>query len=188
MARGAPSSRDLSVSACPSRGAPRSVRAHGVALAFPLVVPASILIIADRAEIAALIARALVSVGLRPLIAGDVRHAGLILQREAPEAVVLDLATPGHCDNVMQWVRREPRRAGMSIVRLSARARHAGTSCGEIGTEIHVQKPFTPRQVADRVRVALVRRVARQRIGNSVPIGAFANPAISSVGFAATGS
>lgn len=110
-----------------------------------------------------MIARCLVSTGHRPVVANDVRHATLLMQRETPDAVVLDLAMPGHCDGVIQSLRRNPAHAGLSIVRVSARARHAAPR-GELGTEIHVPKPFTPRQIADGVRTALMRRAARLRI------------------------
>lgn len=126
-------------------------------------MPASVLIIADRPEIASHVAHCLGSTGCRALVANDVRHAGLILQRETPDVVVLDLATPGHCENVVPWLRRDPLRAGMAIVRVSARTRQNTGSRRELGVEIHVPKPFTPRQIVDAVRTALTRRAARQR-------------------------
>ncbi len=128
------------------------------------LMPASVLIIADRIDIATMIARCLSGVGLRPLVANDMRHAGSILQRESPEAVVLDLATPGHCDAVMQWLRRDPVRAAMAVIQVSAIARHGGAPRGEIRANVVVPKPFTPRQIVDAVRTALVRRVARQHV------------------------
>ncbi len=129
-------------------------------------MPASVLIIADRSEIATLIARCLTSTGHRPLVAGDVRQAGLILQRETPEAVVVDLATPGHAESVVHWLRADPKRAAMALVRVNPRLRHVGARV-DVGTEIQVPKPFTPRQIVDAVRTALTRRAARQRL--SVP-------------------
>ena len=131
-------------------------------------MPATVLIIADRNDIATMIARCLGSTGHRPVIANDVRHATLLLQRETPDAIVLDLVTPGHCDNVIQWLRRDPARAGIAIVRVSTRARHAAPR-GEFATDIHVPKPFTPRQIVDGVRTALVRRAARLRIPTIAP-------------------
>lgn len=143
-------------------------RASAPSLLYRLVMPASVLIIADRSDIAALIARYLTGIGLRPLIANEVRHAGLILQRETPGAVVLDLVTPGHCDAVMQWLRRDPSRAAMAVVQVSALARNGGAPRGEFRADVVVPKPFTPRQLVDAVRTALVRRVARQRVAPAV--------------------
>jgi DNA-binding response OmpR family regulator len=141
---------------------------HGAALAVFGAVPASVLIIADRNDIGTLIAGCLVSTGCRPLLASDVRHAALLMQRETPDAVVLDLATPGHCESVVNWLRKDPARAGMGIVRVSARVRRAAAPHGEVATEVHVPKPFTARQIVAGVQTALLRRTARQRIVRSV--------------------
>jgi DNA-binding response OmpR family regulator len=146
----------------------------GAGLALVPAVPASVLVIADRKDIATLIARCLLGIGHRPLVASDVRHATLLLQRETPDAVVLDLATPGHCESVVHWLRRDPTRGDVAVVRVSARARYAAPR-GEMATEIHVPKPFTPRQIVDGVRTALARRAARQRMTTSAmrtPLGA----------------
>ena len=116
-----------------------------------------------------LIARPLLGTGVRAIIANDVRHAGLILQRETCDAVVLDLAVPGHCDAVMQWMKRDPSRAAMAIVRVSALVRSGGVLRGEIRADMCVPKPFTPRQIADAVRTVLVRRTVRQRVVAPAP-------------------
>lgn len=130
-------------------------------------MPATVLVVADQLDIAALISRCLAGTGVRTLIANDVRHAGLLLQRETCDAVVLDLAAPGHCDSVMQWLKREPARAGMAIIRVSALARHGGAPRGEVRADLVVPKPFTPRQIGDAVRTALVRRAAQQRLART---------------------
>ena len=144
-----------------------------------LVMPPSVLIIADRADIATLVARCLVSIGVRPLVASDVRQAGLILQRETPDAVVLDLAVPGHYDATMQWLRRDSTRAAMAVVRVSALVRHGGAPRGEVRADVCVPKPFTSRQIVDGVRTALVRRGARQRV--ATPVAVVRPPAAASL-------
>lgn len=139
-------------------------RRRGAVLALDGRVAESVLVIADRIDIATLIARCLTGIGLRPLVATDVRHAGLLLQRETPAAVVLDLAMPGHCDAVMHWLRRDASRASMLVVQVSALARHGGAPRGEMRADVLVPKPFSPRQIVDGVRTALARRAARQRL------------------------
>ncbi len=126
-------------------------------------MPASVLVIADRPDFATLIGRCLGGIGLRALVALDVRHAAHVLQREKPDAVVLDLALPTDYDAVVQWLRRDPARAGMMIVRVSALVRNGGVPRGEVRADVLVPKPFTPRQMADAVRTALARKAARQR-------------------------
>jgi DNA-binding response OmpR family regulator len=133
-------------------------------------MPASVLIIADRVDIASFIARCLTGIGIRPLVANDVRHAGVLLERETPEAVVLDLATPGHCDAVMQWLRRDPSRAGLAVIQVSALARNGGAPRGEMRADVVVAKPFTPRQIVDGVRSALARGMARKRVVRPVVV------------------
>lgn len=137
-------------------------------------MPASVLVIADRPDFATLIGRCLGSIGVRALVALDVRHAAHVLQREKPDAVVLDLALPNDYDTVVQWLRRDPGRAGMMIVRVSAAARNGGVPRGEVRADVLVPKPFAPRQMADAVRTALARKAARQRFA---PIAAVARPA-----------
>ncbi len=138
-------------------------------------MPSSVLIIADRVDIASFIARCLTGIGLRPLVANDVRHAGTLLERETPEVVVLDLATPGHCDAVMQWLRRDPARVGIAVVQVSALARNGGAPRGEMRADLVVAKPFTPRQIVDGVRTALARVMARKRVVRPAPPSFAAN-------------
>jgi len=141
-----------------------AVRGAALSLLSVLPVAESVLVIADRIEIATLIARCLTGIGLRPLVANDLRRAGLLLERETPAAVVLDLVIPGHCDAVMQWLRRHASRAAMTVVQVSALARNGGAPHGELRADVLVPKPFTSRQIVDGVRSALARRSARRRI------------------------
>lgn len=145
------------------------------------LVPASVLVIADRLDIAALIGRCLSGIGLRPLVATDVRQAGLLTARENPAAVVLDLAAPGHCDAVIQWLRRDPARQTIAVVQVSALARNGGAPRGEIRADVRVPKPFTPKQIVDAVRTALARKVARERLApaTSLPSPSVASPIAS---------
>jgi DNA-binding response OmpR family regulator len=110
-----------------------------------------------------MMARWLAGTGHRPIVANDVRHATRLLQRERPDAVVLDLAMPGDCESVVQWLRRDPARAGIAVVRVTARARHAMPTA-ETGIDVNLPKPFTPRQIAVGVRTAVLRRAARARL------------------------
>jgi DNA-binding response OmpR family regulator len=127
-------------------------------------MPASVLIMADRPDIATLIGRALAAIGVRTVIANDLRHGGLILARETPAVAVIDLAIPGHYDAAVHWLRRDPTRAGMSLVRVSALVRSGGVPRSEVRPDMLVPKPFTPRQIVDAVRTVLARRAMRQRV------------------------
>ena len=133
----------------------------------PVSVP--VLIFADHVDIATLIGRCLTSAGFRPVVASDLRQAALVLQRERPEVAVLDLVMPGQSDAVVQWLRRESSRSPMSIVRVSARARHGAGPRGDMMSEVTVPKPFTPRQIVDAVRASFARRAARVQLGIGAP-------------------
>ena len=124
---------------------------------------ASVLVIADRADFANLIARSLSGIGVRTLVATDVRHASRLLEREPAAVAVLDLALPNHYDAAAQWLRRDPARASMVVVRVSALVRNGCLPRGEVRADLYVPKPFAPRQLVDAVRSALVRHAARQR-------------------------
>ncbi|MCC6846978.1 MAG: hypothetical protein IT294_00655 [Deltaproteobacteria bacterium] len=126
-------------------------------------MPATVLVLADRLDIAALIGRSLAGVGLRPAVVSDLRQAALVMARETPAAVVLDLAAPGHCDAVVRWLRRDPKGAAIAVVQVSALARNGGAPRGEMRADLHLPKPFTPRQIVDGVRTVLARRAARER-------------------------
>ncbi len=141
-------------------------------------MPAAVLVLADRPDFATLIGRCLAGIGVRALVATDVRHAGLLLEREPAAVAVLDLAAPGHYDAAMRWLRREPARAAMLVVRVSALVRNGCVPRGEVRADLYVPKPFTPRQLVDVVRTALARQAARQRFaparGPGVPEAAVA--------------
>ena len=70
----------------------------------------------------------------------------------------------------------------MTLVRVSALARNGGVPRGEVRADVCVAKPFTPRQIVDGVRSALVRRNAQRRTAKpsttSVPTGI---PALAAV-------
>jgi DNA-binding response OmpR family regulator len=163
MARG-PERVDCAIDVPAARRDRRGSRAGGVVLAPTEPVPATVLVIADRLDIAALMGRCLAGLGLRPLVATDVRQAALLMAREMPAAAVLDLAAPGHYDAVVHWLRRDPARHGMAIVQVSTLARNGGVPRNDARADVRVPKPFTPKHVADAVRVALARKSARERL------------------------
>jgi DNA-binding response OmpR family regulator len=132
-------------------------------------MPAAVLVLADRPDFANLIGRCLAGIGVRALVAADVRHAGLLLEREPAAVAVLDLALPSSYDAATRWLRRDPARASMLVVRVSALARNGCIPRGETRADLYVPKPFTPRQIVDVVRTALARQAARQRFSLAPP-------------------
>jgi DNA-binding response OmpR family regulator len=123
---------------------------------------ARILVVEDSADIADLIRHYLERAGhvVDRLVSGsDVLPR---VQRERPDAIVLDLMLPG-MDGlfVCQAVRRDEATAGIPILMLTARGEEADRVRGlELGADDYVTKPFSPKELVARVG-ALLRRSAR---------------------------
>lgn len=134
---------------------------------------ATILIIEDDSQIRKVIAAYLEQAGYRVLTAVD-GSAGLALaQTEKPALLVLDLMLPGL--DGLEIARRlrasqDPALAQMYIIMLTARVEEAERIAGlERGGDDYVCKPFSPRELAARVRAAL-RRLAGQLETGAVQI------------------
>ena len=81
---------------------------------------------------------------------------------ESPDIILLDLMLPGMNGlDVCQALRRE---SDVPIVMLTARVEEDDRLTGfDLGADDYITKPFSPREVAARVR-AILRRAARDRV------------------------
>ncbi len=89
--------------------------------------------------------------------------AGLSLAREAqPDLIILDLMLPGMDGlEICRILRQE---SGVPIVMLTARADEEDRLAGlDFGADDYVTKPFSPRELAARIR-AVLRRSARDEL------------------------
>ena len=96
------------------------------------------------------------------VLAASNGNEGLLLAREsAPDLVVLDLMLPGKSGlEVCRELRKE---SDVPIVMLTARVEEEDRVAGfEFGADDYVTKPFSPRELAARIR-AVLRRTARDR-------------------------
>ena len=94
--------------------------------------------------------------GFTTLEAGDGDEARRLLERRDPSLVVLDLMLPG-MDGVelCRWIRA---RSQLPVIMLTARGEEADRIVGlELGADDYVTKPFSPRELAARVRAVLRR-------------------------------
>jgi two-component system alkaline phosphatase synthesis response regulator PhoP len=82
-----------------------------------------------------------------------------IVQGEHPVLVVLDLMLPGRPGlDVCRMLRADPRTAEVPIVVLTAKAAEMDRIVGlEMGADDYVTKPFSPRELAARIRAVLRR-------------------------------
>jgi DNA-binding response OmpR family regulator len=99
--------------------------------------------------------------GYATLEADDGDRARDLLERQAPDIVVLDVMLPGTDGlELCRWIRS---RSELPVIMLTARGEEADRIVGlELGADDYVTKPFSPRELAARVRTVLRRSVARE--------------------------
>jgi DNA-binding response OmpR family regulator len=116
----------------------------------------TILVVDDEPEITEVVRRYLEQDGHRVVSAADGKAALVAFQSEKPHLVVLDLMLP----EVDGWeVARQIRAAGTTpIIMLTARGDEVDRLLGlGLGADDYITKPFSPREVAARVRAVLRR-------------------------------
>jgi two-component system, OmpR family, catabolic regulation response regulator CreB len=130
----------------------------------------SILVVEDEPAVADAIVYALRTEGYAPLHVTTGAEAVAALKRAVPDLVVLDVGLPDA--NGFDLCREIRREHDVPIIFLTARSQETDRVVGlELGADDYVVKPFSPRELAARVRAVLRRAVTRPR-----PPGATAMP------------
>jgi DNA-binding response OmpR family regulator len=116
----------------------------------------TVLVVDDEPTIREVVVRYLEREGYRTLEAADGRAARELLESESPSLVVLDVMLPGTDGlELCRWIRG---RSELPIIMLTARGEEADRIVGlELGADDYVTKPFSPRELAARVRTVLRR-------------------------------
>lgn len=117
---------------------------------------ATVLIVEDDRNTAALVATYLEREGFRTIIARDGHQALDVVQGQRPDFVILDLMLP----KLDGWeVCRQLRRTSdVPILMLTAREEEIDRVAGlSLGADDYVVKPFSPRELVERVK-AILRR------------------------------
>ena len=96
--------------------------------------------------------------GFKTLEAGDGDQARRLIETADPALVVLDVMLPGTDGfDLCRWIRG---RSDVPVIMLTARAEESDRIVGlELGADDYVTKPFSPRELAARVRTVLRRSI-----------------------------
>jgi DNA-binding response OmpR family regulator len=128
----------------------------------------TVLVVDDEAMVRDVITRYLERDGHRVVTADDGHVARSMIERETPSLVVLDVMLPGEVDGLelCRWIRSS---SDLPVILLTARVDEADRIVGlELGADDYVTKPFSPRELATRVKTVLRRarpsRPPRERI------------------------
>jgi DNA-binding response OmpR family regulator len=117
---------------------------------------ATVLVVDDERIVRDVVVRYLKREGFETLEASDGPTARRLIERRPPELVVLDLMLPGTDGLALcRWIRA---RGELPVIMLTARGEEADRIVGlELGADDYVTKPFSPRELAARVRTVLRR-------------------------------
>jgi DNA-binding response OmpR family regulator len=116
----------------------------------------TVLVVDDEPIVREVVVRYLEREGHRTLEAGDGDAARGMIERADPDLVVLDVMLPGADGlELCRWIRG---RSELPVIMLTARGEEADRIVGlELGADDYVTKPFSPRELAARVRTVLRR-------------------------------
>ena len=116
----------------------------------------TVLVVDDEPTIREIVVQYLRRDGFRTLEAADGNHAYELVKAERPDLVVLDLMLPGTDGlELCRWIRE---RSNLPVIMLTARGEESDRIVGlELGADDYVTKPFSPRELAARVRTVLRR-------------------------------
>ena len=120
---------------------------------------ATVLVVDDEPIVRDVVVRYLEREGHQTLEAGDGDDARRLIEQQQPDLVVLDVMLPGMDGlELCRWIRA---RSELPVILLTARGEEADRIVGlELGADDYVTKPFSPRELAVRVRTVLRRAAA----------------------------
>jgi DNA-binding response OmpR family regulator len=116
----------------------------------------TVLVVDDEPIVRDVVVRYLERDGFQTLTAADGEAARALIEEREPNLVVLDVMLPGTDGlSLCRWIRG---RSSLPVILLTARGEEADRIVGlELGADDYVTKPFSPRELAARVRTVLRR-------------------------------
>jgi DNA-binding response OmpR family regulator len=130
----------------------------------------TVLVVDDEPIVRDVIVRYLRRDGFATLEAADGDRARELIETANPSLVVLDVMLPGTDGlTLCRWIRG---RSDLPVIMLTARGEEADRIVGlELGADDYVTKPFSPRELAARVRSVLRRVEVRSAAPEHVEFG-----------------
>ena len=130
----------------------------------------TVLIVDDEPLGRAGVVRYLEQEGYRTLQAGDGDTARLLLERETPSLVVLDLMLPGTDGLALcRWIRS---RSELPVIMVTALGEVSDRLVGlEVGADDYLTKPFSPRELVARVKAVLRRASEAEGMPERIEFG-----------------
>jgi two-component system response regulator ResD len=117
----------------------------------------TVLVVDDEPLVRDVVSRYLERDGHRVVTAEDGDTARGLIERESPSLVLLDVMLPGGTDGLAlcRWIRST---SDLPVILLTARVDEGDRILGlELGADDYVTKPFSPRELATRVKTVLRR-------------------------------
>jgi two-component system phosphate regulon response regulator PhoB len=123
------------------------------------VAKAVILIVEDDPEIQEMLAFAFAPEGWKLLRAKSGEEALTLLKNAAPDCIILDIMLPGMDGlKTLKKIRADARFKNAPVILASAKGEEADIVAGlELGADDYVVKPYSPKVLTARIRVALRR-------------------------------
>jgi DNA-binding response OmpR family regulator len=120
---------------------------------------ATVLVVDDEPIVREVVVRYLAREGHDAIEAADGDEARGLIESVSPDLVVLDVMLPGTDGLALcRWIRSH---SELPVIMLTARGEEADRIVGlELGADDYVTKPFSPRELAARVRSVLRRSTA----------------------------
>jgi DNA-binding response OmpR family regulator len=126
---------------------------------------AKVLVVEDEIDVANLVKHAIERGGDATVeVATSGAGALELVTRSTPDLVVLDLNLPGlDGTEVCRLIRARPATSTLPIIMLTARTEESDRVLGlDLGADDYITKPFSPRELAARVRAVLRRKATAQ--------------------------
>ncbi|OAI51638.1 two-component system response regulator [Betaproteobacteria bacterium SCGC AG-212-J23] len=133
---------------------------------------ATILVVEDEPQVQELVAINLEHAGHRVRRASSAGEAVTSIREELPDVLILDWMLPDESGlSLTRRLREDERTRGLPILMLTARAmEHDKISGLEAGADDYLTKPFSPKELAARIK-AVLRRRAPQLADDVVEVG-----------------